>query len=78
MPASFSTSDSKYWVDVSTWICTIFSGKKWLMVVVVYLNSRVPNRESENGRSKYKTPGKRDPVGYQCGGQRLKTMRKLL
>lgn len=82
MPASFSTSESKYWVDVSTWICTIFSGKKWLMVVVVYLNSRVSNRESENGRSKekheYKTPGKRDPIGYQCGGQSLKTMRKLL
>lgn len=52
------------------------------MVVVVYLNSKVQNRESENGRSKerqeYKTPAKRDPVGYQCGGQSLKTMRELL
>ena len=42
------------------------------MVVVIYLNSRVSNQESENGRSKerqeYKIPAKGDPVGYHCRG----------
>lgn len=53
-----------------------------LMVVVVYLNSRVRNQGSENGRSKerqeYKTLANGDPVGYQCGHLSLKTMRELL